>query len=89
MQKDLGTACKFCSYCNAERKTFVSTTIDGTGWWDNYVKNISADSAVQISKNGTISWTGSVPETHLEDEQSWRDWLDEVRANNWRHDNLE
>lgn len=88
----------FCSYCNAERKTFVSTTtdpqtikvtpFDDAGWWDNFVKNTSADSAVQISKDGTISWTGSAPEIHLEDELSWRDWLDEMRATNWRHDHL-
>lgn len=78
----------FCSYCNADRKTFVSTTADDVGWWDNFVKNTSADSAININRDGTISWTGPVPEIHLEDEQSWRDWLDEVRANNWRHDNL-
>jgi len=88
-----------CPYCNAERKTFASTTTDpqtikiipndDAGWWDNFVKNTSADSAAQISNGGTISWTSSVPEIHLEDEQSWRDWLDEVRANNWRYDNLE
>ena len=88
----------FCNYCNAERKTFVSTTtdpqtikittFDDAGWWDNYVKNTSADSAVQISKDGTISWTGPAPEIHLEDKLSWRDWLDKMRAINWRHDYL-
>ena len=82
-----------CPYCNAKGKTFATTKtnitpFDDAGWWDNYVKNTSADSAVQISKDGTISWTGSAPEIHLKDELSWRDWLDKMRAINWRHDYL-
>lgn len=87
-----------CPYCNAERKTFVSTTIDpqtikvtpfdDAGWWDNYVKNTSADSDVQINKSGTINWFSPALEAYLENELSWRDQLDEMRATNWRHDYL-
>lgn len=87
-----------CYYCNAERKTFASTSadsqtikvtpFDNTGWWDNYVKNISTNSNINISKNETTSWASPISEIYLEDEQSWRDWLDEMRTSNWKYEFL-
>lgn len=76
-----------CYYCNAERKTFTTTEtikIDDTEWWENFVKNTSANSDINISKNETISWNSSISE----DEQSWRDWLDEMRTSNWKYEFL-
>lgn len=77
-----------CPYCNAQRKIFNTTTtgtqitpFDDAGWWDDYMNRSAADSAINIGKNGTIVYTSSAaPENHLEDELSWRDWLDEMRA---------
>ena len=58
-----------CPYCNAERKTFATTKInitpfDDAGWWDDYMKRTSADGAINIGKDGSISWEGPTPEIH-------------------------
>ena len=75
-----------CSYCNTERKTFATTKttitpFDDAGWWDDYMKRTSADSEINIGKDGSISWHGPAPEVYLEN-MSWRDWLDK-QTNVW------
>ena len=71
-----------CLYCNDKRVVWAEkTSVDDSGWWQDYIKRTSADSNINIGEDGSISWRGPVPETYLEN-MSWRDWLD-YKTNPW------
>lgn len=75
-----------CPYCGPNEVFSAPNTYDDN-WWKKYLTTGDDPNPYPtVTLNGTV-----INYNHLngdEDEQSWRDWLDEVRANNWRHDNL-
>lgn len=76
-----------CPYCGPNERVFpiTNTPYIGDEWWRTYIKEIKVGDDPNAFP--TVNLNGTVINCN-EDEMSWRDWLDEMRAHNWGQEHL-
>lgn len=72
-----------CPYCGPNERVspITNTPYVGDEWWREYLRTGEAP-------NSPPTVINCYPTSSNEDELSWRDWLDEMRAHNWGQEHL-
>ena len=71
-----------CPQCGGNSSPITNTPYIGEEWWREYLRT-----GDNTNPYPTVTLTGPVINCS-EDELSWRDWLDEMRANYWKQEHL-
>lgn len=54
-----------CPYCNAERKTFATTEVNDTEWWQKYLKQSQTGQPVNDNPSTTTATTNIDPNVKI------------------------